>query len=191
MGLEEIIDDIEKKKQLETDRLIGDARAQASEIIKAAKDAASKKSKEILDAADLEAKQIKARELSKANIEAKRLVYSAMQESLDNAYKELRKNIASYLKSSQYKALLLKLYNTALDEIGEGCTVYVRKDDVQALEGLKRKAKILDAGSAFAGGLIAVSADGKKELDYSMDRILEIIKPRMYSKLLKLITGSE
>jgi len=189
MGLEEIISEINKRKDLEVSKILSDARAEASRKIEEAKVQSSKESKEILSKAEFEATQIKAREQSKANIEAKRILYEALSEKLLEAESVLHSDISEYKSTEGYKALLLKLYSNAVDALGKDCKVYVAEDDMPIIKKKFPKAKLNAAADGFTFGLYAESADGKMVVDYGLENIILRSKDKFYSRLIKAING--
>jgi vacuolar-type H+-ATPase subunit E/Vma4 len=189
MGLEEIVAGIEKRKEQETSKLLSEARAEADKIIKDAKARAASESKETISRAEFEASQIKAREQSKANIEAKRILYSSMAEKLSAAEAELRASISEYKNTDDYKALILKLCSNALDALGADCEVHAAKDDMQLIKKKFPKAKLSEAPEGFAFGLYANSSDGKMAIDYGLDSMLSKVRDGFYSRLIKVING--
>ncbi len=191
MGLEDILSEIEKKRELEVAKTLNDAKAQAAKIIEEAKADAASKSAASLDKAEFEAKQITARELSKANIEAKRLYYDALSQKLDSAYSMLMQDISEYRNSDQYKKLLQKLYDYAITTLGPDADVIARKEDIAVIRKAHPKAKITEADASFLGGLVAQSKDGRIELDYNMETIMQSIMPKLYSKFLALINDKK
>ncbi|MEM0149519.1 MAG: V-type ATP synthase subunit E family protein [Candidatus Micrarchaeaceae archaeon] len=189
MGLEEIVAGIEKRKELETSKLLSEAKAEADRIMGEAKEKAALESREILSKAEFEASQIKAREQSKASLEAKRMLYGAIAGKLSSAEAELRASIAEYKATDDYKALILKLYSNALDALGKDCEVHAPKDDMPTIKKKFPKAKLLEAREDFIFGLYANSSDGKLVIDYGLDNILSKVRDGFYSRLIKAING--
>ncbi len=191
MGLEEIIADINKRKDLEVSKILGEARAQATKIVESAKQSSDKTYKEALARAELEAKQIMAREQSKANIEAKRMMYSAIFDKLSESEKLLRENMEDYKAGKDYPKLMLKLCAHSIDGLGKDCTIYVPKGDISIVKKKFPKANIVEAPDNFAFGLYASSADGKKEINYGLDAVIGIIKDALFSRLMEALKASE
>ncbi|MEM0154281.1 MAG: V-type ATP synthase subunit E family protein [Methanothrix sp.] len=189
MGLEEIVAGIEKRKELETSKLLSEAKAEANRIMNEAKAKAALESNKIISKAEFEASQIKAREQSKANLEAKRIFYSAIADKLSAAEAELKASIAEYKATDDYRALILKLYSNALDALGKDCEVYVSKDDIPTIKKKFPKAKLMEARENFTFGLYANSSDGKLVIDYGLNNILSKVRDGFYSRLIKAING--
>ncbi|MCL4404791.1 V-type ATP synthase subunit E family protein [Candidatus Marsarchaeota archaeon] len=189
MGLEEIVAEINKRKELEVSKILSDARSEASKIIDAAKQKAAEEYKELTSKAEFEAAQIKAREQSKANIEAKRLLYNAISEKLSSAEALLRENIGEYKQGDTYAALIEKLANNCLEELGYDCTIYASADDIKALKKKFPKANLKQADGDLDFGVYAISSDGKRVIDYGLESIMHASRGAFYSRLLKAING--
>ncbi|MCL5680083.1 MAG: V-type ATP synthase subunit E [Candidatus Marsarchaeota archaeon] len=189
MGLEEIVAEINKRKELEVSKIISEARSEANRIIAEANAKSSEDSKGIISKAELEASQSRAREQSKANIEAKRILYESLSNKLAEAEALLQGNLSEYKATDGYKALLLKLYSNATEALGKDSRIYVAEEDMSIIKKKFPKAKLNAAHEGFSFGLYAESADGKMTMDYGIESIIARSKEGFYSRLIKAING--
>ena len=85
-GIEKITQRIDQDAQAEIDKILGDARSQAVEILARYEEQARKESQEILARGEKNAAEREERLASVAQMEAKKLTRATKQEMLDKAF---------------------------------------------------------------------------------------------------------
>ncbi len=189
MGLEDVLDDIQKRKEETIDQISRETESEIGKIIQAAKAEAASITKGAKERAKDESKQITTRILSRANIEGRMLLNNTMNERVEEAVSELVKNIDAYRKSGSYRKLLVSLSQKALDQLGPGSALYSRGDDVEYLKKSFPKIRVEQIDRDILGGVVAVSDGGRREIDYSLENIIDAVKDDFASQVLKSIGG--
>ena len=185
MGLEEIIKDIDTDTKSRAKQVLDQAHAEAKMTL----ESSEAEEKAIHHAAESKAasdsRQELVREASRANVEAKGIYQQAVSEYINSATDTLAKSLQAYTKSAQYKKLMPKLAKSASNQLGSGCTITVQALDLKLLSGASvGDANIAKSKEQFAGGLKAVSQDGKRYIDYSLESIAESLSDSITVKLL-------
>ena len=107
-GIEKITQRIDQDAQSEIDKILGDARAQAAEILARYEAQAQKESEDIVAPAEKNAAERQDRLESVAQMEAKKLTLATKQEMLDKAFDLALDRLVS-LPDEEYVALLADL----------------------------------------------------------------------------------
>jgi vacuolar-type H+-ATPase subunit E/Vma4 len=119
----------------------------------------------------LETARIRARELAKARVEGRKLVFAARRRAADRAIADARERLQGYTASKEYADLLEQLYEHAVARLGKSVRLIGRAEDAAILKSLQGKGPA--PGTApILGGLIAESADKSRRLDLSFDELL-------------------
>lgn len=190
MGLEEILKNIELDTKTKVKQIADEADAEVGKIDNQSRNEVEEYRKNAKIKAENDAKQLLTRELSRANTEAKGVYQGAVNNYIDDSISQLNENIGSYLNSADYQKLLNKLAGMATQELGPGCTLEVRKADAQKLKAPK-DSKVVASKDDFIGGVRATSEDGKRYVDYSMEKIIETLRDNMAVGLLEMIKGGD
>ncbi|MCL4389441.1 hypothetical protein M1397_02420 [Candidatus Marsarchaeota archaeon] len=187
MGLEEIVDRINKDTEDKANRIIDKARGDASKTLNAAAAKASSIRKMKAAKAENDSGLIVSKAASKAEVDGAQLYQKKVNDSINSSIDALRKHLSKYTKTDEYARLLSKLCSLAEHELGDGCKIEMQKDDAVKIRP-GGKYTIVDAPAGFAGGIRAVSADGKRSVDYSLERLLESMNDRIAVELLKAMS---
>ncbi len=186
MGLEEILKNIELETKAKTKQIANAADAEIRKIEEEGQAAVAGHRKSARIKAEADAKQLLTRELSRANTEAKGIYQNAVNNYINDSMTSLNDNIGSYLESQEYQKLLNTLAGMVTQELGQGCTIAVQKRDVPKLKQIK-DVKVIEAKEKFLGGVRATSNDGKRYMDYSIEKIIESLRDSIAVGLLKMI----
>jgi len=180
MGFEEILKSINSHTEKELQAIAASTKEEVALIMKHASDESESYAKELKQKSDSESARIIASEISKANIEAKHIIDRAVEEKLEAAMQRINSYLKDYTASEAYAKLLQKMAQSAERELGQ-CTIFVRKQDMKLLPGAKL------SKDSFIGGLKAVSNDGAKEVDYTLESVLAALNYRLSAVLVKKI----
>ncbi len=191
MGLEDILDDIQKRKEENIDQISRETEDEIGKIIQAAKAEAASIAKDTKERAKEESSQIITKAVSRANIEGRMLFNKATNEKVEEAIKGVMNSVERYRKSDSYRKLLVTLSQKALNQLGPNSIVYSRKDDLEYLKRALPKVSIEPIDHDITGGVVVVSNDGRMEIDYSLENIIEDMKDSFASQMLKIIGGSD
>lgn len=188
MGLEDILKNIESDTKAKVRQTVDQSISDAQVIADQAAAQADKIMKDSRAKAEMDAKQLQARELSRANIEAKNTYQNSVNKALGESFKAIQDGLWDYVNTDDYAKLLNKLAAMAISELGDGCTLVVQKKDIPKLK-LRGNAKVEASDKEFVGGVIGVSANGMMSVDYSLEKVLDGMKDGIAVKLLDLIKG--
>jgi vacuolar-type H+-ATPase subunit E/Vma4 len=191
MGLEEILKGIKSRKEATLAQIASDTKAQRDKIIGEAKEQAKAIAKEGRAHAKRDAELIEARETSKARIEGKMIYNNALNDRIEEALTSIRNDLGSFTKSNTYNKLLDKLANEVLAGLGNDCTIFANSNDIAYLKGRIKGGNLIQAKEEFIGGIKAVSKDGRREMDYSLESIMEGLRDGLASRIIEELRGEE
>jgi V/A-type H+/Na+-transporting ATPase subunit E len=119
--------------------------------------------------AKLKSERESARIIESARLEAKKILFDAVNSNLESAFEVIKQEIAKYVKSPHYKKTLETMVNTSKKKLGQNITVHCREEDHAALKEIG-----VTVGTTIqtSGGIIAENKEGTKELDLTFDELL-------------------
>ncbi len=141
--------------------------------------------KEIQEHYSKEAKIKSERESSRiiegGKLEAKKILYDAINKYLDSTFDEIKKQISNYSSTPEYKKILHKMVETSKKNLDEKIIVHCRKEDQAVFTS-----KNITVGSTIQtlGGIVAENNDGTKELDLTFEELLRIHEDEIKSTIL-------
>ena len=185
MGLDEIIGKIESDTEATVRRIMEQAKAQADGATNDAKAKAQARLSLAKSKAAADSKVIMTRESSRAATEASQMYQERLNDEVRKSIESIKASFQAYTKSDEYAKLLKKLASRAAGELGEDCTIYVKRDDDVKIKPAGFTISELPDGSS--GGLRAVSKDGLKYVDYTLDALLSSINDAIAVEIMKLI----
>jgi V/A-type H+-transporting ATPase subunit E len=185
MGLEEIIENIDADTRAKVASILDGAGKDAQRIREEAQKRANDHIEAIKKKAQNDASRLIARELSRANIESRRIYQDAITSVIDGTLESLSKSLQEYTKSTDYPSLLNKLATLAAKELGSDCIIYVQKADISKIK--KVTGSIAEAKEEFVGGLKALSSDKKMSVDFTLENIFENLKDEVAVRVLKTL----
>lgn len=183
MGLNEILEKIGQDNETRVDRVIDDAHDRANKLLDEARAKASDKVSAAKRRAEQESEGYISREESRARIGAAQKYQEELNAHVASAMDSIRKRLPDYTKTDDYTKLLHSLAGRAVKELGDDCTIYARQADVTKIKGKN----VLEATEHFSGGLKAVSSDGARSVDYTLEQVLNGISDSIAVEILKLI----
>jgi V/A-type H+-transporting ATPase subunit E len=179
MALEDVKKEIIEKAEKEAKVILAEAKTKEKEVLTKANGELDllKITKSAETKATVEA--LRKREISTANLNAKKVVMETKKEVLDQAFDKAIDSIKS-MTDAKKKTLLNKILDKASKEIDVEY-IYCNSKDVKLITAGKQK--IL--AKNMIGGLILESKDKSIVLDYSFDTMIENVR----SKNLQQIAG--
>ncbi len=185
MGLDEIIGKIESDTEAKVRLIMEGAKTEADKITGDAKAKALDRLSQARAKAAADSKVIMTRESSKAATEAAQMYQERLNDQVVKSIESIKAAFPEYTKSEEYTKLLQKLASKAASELGDNCTIYVRREDVGKIKPAGFTISELSDGST--GGLRAVSGDGLKYVDYTLGALLSSISDAVAVEVMKLI----
>jgi vacuolar-type H+-ATPase subunit E/Vma4 len=171
MSLESLVDELRARGEADLSAVATQREADLGRIASELQGKVAQLRADAAKAADAEAARDRAQRLAAANLAARRLLYEAREEKLDEGFEEVRRLLTGLTETPDYAALLRRQLATANQRLGRTVRIYGRADDAALLGRL--------AGKAFdpeprpiLGGLVAETPDGRRRLDLSFDELL-------------------
>ncbi|MCJ7856321.1 V-type ATP synthase subunit E [Lachnospiraceae bacterium NSJ-143] len=166
-----LIDKILSDARAQADEVRAQAKEEAEEIIAAAKAKAGKEKAKFDENASLEAQKAAAKEISAAEMQAKKLILSQKQECLEEILDEAEKKLGS-LTGAEYENVIIGMIKRA--DIEEGSEIIFSKKDKDAFGK-----KVSDMGFCVSddvrdieGGFVVKKGD--IEYNYSFKSIISV-----------------
>lgn len=121
-----------------------------------------------------------ARIIEAAKLQAKKIVFDAINANMQSAFEVIRKEIESYAKTPQYRKALEAMVDSSKKKLGPNPVVHCREEDKPALKEIG-----VTVGNSIKtmGGIIAENKEGTKELDLTFEELLRTNEDQIKSFL--------
>lgn len=103
-------------------------------------------------------------------LQAKRIIFEAMDANLDSALGVIGQELKNYTKNAQYKKTLEEMVNVARKRLGQDAQVHCREEDRQILKDLH--VTVSNKPIQTLGGIIVENKEGTMELDLTFEELL-------------------
>ncbi len=181
MSLEEILKDIGLRGEKELKELTSYYEKKLKDL-QAKQDGALKHQEEKLSKASEEERRTAERTItSSAEMEALNTVRGRESELVTEATGKAELYLKNIRSRREYPEVLSRMVDIAHGALGDDCTIYASKDDVQAIS--KGKSKVVEKAVDPNGGIIAESSDGSRELDLTISAVLSEVREKIVSQL--------
>ena len=111
-------------------------------------------------------------------IQTKQIIDSRKRDIIKNALEESRSHITSLNKSSKYRELLQNMIDTAITKFGNDLIIHCSENDEEKIKSILTSANII-VDKNIKSGLIAVTKDGKKMIDFRLNSIFDSISDEL------------
>lgn len=110
--------------------------------------------------------------VSKAVLESKHLLFGRRDEIIDEVFRHITDRITGFKQTEGYAAYMERLVEAGLGRAGGGdVTVFADVDDIDLLEGIKKKTgsdfPVRESDSRHIGGIIVINRTRRLVYDYS------------------------
>jgi V/A-type H+-transporting ATPase subunit E len=194
MGLEEILQALEEEGKRDEREIKTRAEAEAKAILKRAEEEARRIEAGLIEEAKRKAEMEKTKLLNAARLYVKKELIKAKEEVLKEAVKEAEKGLVQLKSKSQYKEVLRKLTEEALEGINGKVIVYVAKKDMplmkKNLQEMQVDAEIRSHLNSL-GGVKVETADGSITVSNTLDTRLSQVSQVFRAEVVKLLFGGE
>ncbi len=186
MALEEIINEIQKKKDMDLDNL---SRKFQDDQMRLRLDA-DRRIKKLME--DYEKKianemsMLERKEISEAELDSRTTVRRKYNELMESGLSKALFYLEDFQKWKNYPEILESMVSMAKKKLGSGCTVKVSKTDLPKLSEHKG-ISIVASDEILKGGLKAVSRDGFMELDLTTDTIMADLREKLSVRILESV----
>lgn len=169
MSIETFILEIENRKKRDLENLNRDFQEKKN-IIQNKRDTAVK---ELQQRYSIEAKIKSERELARiiesARLQAKKILFGAINTNLESAFNVIRQELKNYTKTPSYKKTLEAMVNISKKKLEQDIIVHCSEEDKAILQNLG-----VNMGSSIKtiGGIVAENKNGTKEIDLTFEELL-------------------
>jgi len=177
MGLDDVKKDILDEAKEEKERILEEAEEEKDEILEEAEKEAERIKSETEEEIEEEKEAIERKTVSNANMEAKKTKLEAKEKSLDSAFENFREELED-LDESQRKEMLER----AIED--SDFTVGLVKGD-ESFESVTD----LEFEASDVEGFILVSDDGERQLNYSLDKIIDDFRSKYRQDVAEKLFG--
>jgi vacuolar-type H+-ATPase subunit E/Vma4 len=188
MGLENILSEIENNRRQRIDTLRQEYDKKIGEIVISTEKRINSIRKESEAILSEQLTALRARYATALEIEERRIFKERKDHLISEGLLLFDDLATSFYKTKEYKKLLTSMIRIARDLLGKGCKIFASESDIESLGDTKELHR-LQKGGRFSGGIFAVSADSKKELDLTMDTILASIRENLIAEIAARIGG--
>ena len=178
MALENILHSIEERRDAELDRLSREHQQKLEALTAEAERRLETLRSEYGRRTSEDSKSLENRELSNADIEARRIVRGRKSELVDDALAKAYETMDGLSSSPGYKAIITAMTATVKRTFGNDCLIHVGKEGAEFIKE-SRGRKIVVEEVDRVGGIIADSTDGTMELDLTISTLKREIKDRL------------
>jgi len=169
MSIETFLIEIESRKKKDLARLSKELDEKGT-TIQNQRDTQLKEIQErFANEAKLKSERELARIIESARLQAKKILFDAINANLESAFDVIKQETKNYVKSPEYKKTLETMVNTSKKKLGQNIIVHCHEEDRTVLKDMG-----VTIGSTIQtlGGIIAENKDGKKELDLTFEELL-------------------
>jgi vacuolar-type H+-ATPase subunit E/Vma4 len=184
MSIEPFIQEIESRKKSDMSTLEKELNEKKSEI----KNKKNTVIQELKDNYEKEAKLRSEREAARilegGKLEAKKIVFDAINKNLDSTFEIIKKDLGKYTQNSEYKNILEQMIKTSKNALGKNITIHFKEEDKSLFNDSE-----VTLGSTIQtlGGIVAENSDGTKELDLTFEELLRSNEDEIKSSILEKI----
>jgi len=178
MSLESLVEEIRRRGQADVRATEDEERSAAAALANERNQRIDALRAENAKATTTEVARERAQRIAAAKLEARKKLYEARERHLSRSVTATRTLLADYAESSDYPAVLKRMFQVASDQLGGKLKVSGREEDAAVLQKL--------AGKSFdptpvpiLGGLVAETADGHRRLNLSFDELLRLREDRV------------
>lgn len=180
MSIETFIQEIENRKRKEIETLDNDIQEKKSKLQNETSATLKEIQERFAKEAKVKSEREQARIIESAKLQAKKIMFDAINANMQSAFAVITKEIENYTKSPQYKKALETMIASAKKKLGQNIIVHCREEDKSILKELgittSKSIKTL-------GGIIAENKEGTRELDLTFDELLRTNEDQVKSFL--------
>ncbi len=180
---EEEIQDRKKKELAILNSLLDEKKNRIAQI----KD---EKLREIKEKYENEAENKAQREFARitesARLEAKKILFDAINTNMSTALEAIKRELKNYTKKADYKKTLEKMVLYSKRHLGDDIIIKCREADIPYLKEMK---VTIGSNISTMGGIVAIDKSQSREIDLTFEELLENhedeIKNFLYEKMIK------
>ncbi len=178
MALENILQSIEERRDSELKRIADEYKAKVEAAVSETQARLRTLQNEFERKTAEDSRSLENRELSNADIEAKRALRDKKSQLVDASLSKAFEIMDNMSNSPDYKDVILQMVATARKLLGNDCTIRVGEKGAHFIKNSKGK-KVTVEEVDPSGGLVAESSDGTMELDLTVSTLKKELKERL------------
>lgn len=180
MSIETFLLEIENRKKRELESLDKDLAEKKSKLQIDLDITLKELQEKYANEAKVKSEREYARIIEAGKLQAKKIMFDAINENMESAFEIITKEIENYTKGTQYKKALETMVNSAKKKLGQNITVHCRDEDKSAL---KEMGITIGKSIKTLGGIVAENKEGTKELDLTFEELLRTREDQIKSFL--------
>ncbi|WP_337861012.1 hypothetical protein [Ferroplasma sp.] len=174
MSLENILNEIENSTESELKAIRDDYAARMEAISKSCNEKLAGIRNDYAIKSEYDIKNITRQFEDNIKLQSKKIIDERKKEILNNSMQKLKSYVTSLNKSSNYGELLKTMVEEAVNKLGKQINVYCGESEIEKLQSFKFPDQItFNKDKSVKSGIIAISSDGKKELDMRLSNIFD------------------
>ena len=184
MSIDQFVDEIQNRKKNELadlDKKLNDKKSETD----SKKNSAVKELKEnYANEAKTKAEREGARIVEAGKLEAKKILFDAINKNLDSTFDVIKKELDGYSKKPEYKQVIQKLIVYSKKVLAKKIIIHCREEDKSFF-----KDKDIKIGSVIQtlGGIIAENKEKTKEIDLTFEELLRNNEDEIKNTILEKI----
>jgi vacuolar-type H+-ATPase subunit E/Vma4 len=183
MSLEEIERHIKREEKEQVNKILSEAKAKYYSILSSSSKTVEKIRADNSAKMKAEISRILDTETNAAKAEAERHYNLAFSDKIKEISRNIKSTLESFVATESYGKLLYSLIKRAVDELGQDSTIYVNERDLKNVQAKFPDLAVKSAKAEFIGGAKAISKDGFRSVDLSLEDILRRRKDVFTAKL--------
>ena len=183
MSIDQFVNEIQNRKKndlAELDKKLNNKKSETN----AKKNSAVKELKDnYTNEAKTKAEREGARIVEAGKLEAKKILFEAINKNLDSTFDVIKKELGDYSKKPEYKKVMQKLVDYSKKMLAKEIVVHCRKEDKSFFKsGVK-------VGSTIQtiGGFVAENKEGTMEIDLTFEELLRNNEDEIKNTILEKI----
>lgn len=185
MGLEEILDSIDRETRVKIESIGRRAREESESIIESAKSEAERLLNESVSKARAEGESEMGRAIASKRMELRRRYQNSINRAVSDSIARIYDSADDFRSGETYARLIPLLYKRVVEALGADCIIRMREDDAKLLgESIGDR---LRRDDGVVAGMIGVSRDGLREVDYSFKSIIGMVENDLVRSLSEMV----
>lgn len=182
MSAETFLSEIENRKRRELEALDRELAAKKEALLRDRNARVQELKERYQREAHLKSEREATRIVEAARLQAKRIIFEAMDANLDSAFGVIRQELKNYTKNTQYKKTLEEMINVAKKRLGKDVRVHCREEDRDLLKDID--VTVSNNAIQTLGGIIVENKEGTMELDFTFEELLRTHEEEVRATLL-------
>ncbi len=180
MSIETFLLEIENRRKREIESLDKDLAGKKSKLQREVDITVKEIQEKFASEAKLKSEREHAIIIETAKLQAKKIMFDAINENMQSAFDVIKKEIESYTKSPQYRKTLETMVSSSKKKLGQNIVVHCSEEDKSVLKEL---GVTLGKSIKTLGGIVAENKEGTKELDLTFEELLRTHEDQIKSFL--------